>query len=161
MVENHPSSEKMENSNSFGNRLIKAFSNKTITGTTTPYEVTKGLHILGVPIGSSSFCKDFIKEQVHKMRSDADLILTVLDDPQTQLQLFKTCTTHKLTHLYLSLSVFPAFKSWAFHFQTWKTWRADREWYVTKTVSFTISDRDHDQCHGSSWSHDRRNPIPT
>ena len=34
------------------------------------------------------------------MQSDADLILAGLDDPQTQLQLFKTCTAHKLTHLY-------------------------------------------------------------
>ena len=81
-------------------RAIKEFSNKTITGTTTPYEVTNGLRVLGVPIGSSSFCKDFIKEQVHKMQSDGDLILAGLDDPQTQLQLFKTCTAHKLTHLY-------------------------------------------------------------
>ena len=59
-----------------------------------------GLRVLGVPIGSQSFCQEFITAQVTKMEADLKKILAGLDDLQTQLQLFKTCTSHKTTHLF-------------------------------------------------------------
>jgi len=59
-----------------------------------------GLRILGVPIGSQIFCQDFIANQVKKMEYDLENILEGLEDLQNQLQLFKTCTSHKMTHLF-------------------------------------------------------------
>jgi len=53
------------------------------------------LRILGVPIGSQAFYQNFIKEQVAKIDAGATVLLSGLDDFQTQLQLFKTCTSHK------------------------------------------------------------------
>ena len=57
------------------------------------------LRILGVPIGLQAFCQNFIKEQVAKMDADATVLLSGLDDFQIHLQLFKTCTSHKMTHI--------------------------------------------------------------
>ena len=38
--------------------------------------------------------------QIEKMEEDALALLSGLEDSQTQLQLFKTCTSHKMTHLF-------------------------------------------------------------
>jgi len=61
-----------------------------------------GLCILGVPIRSQALCQNFIKEQVAKMDADTTVLFSGLEDFQTQLQLFKTCTSHKMTHLFVA-----------------------------------------------------------
>jgi len=75
-------------------RAIKTYSAK-LAG-----KRVDGLHILGIPIGSQAFCQNFIKEQVAKMDANATVSLSVRNDFQTQLQLFKTCTSHNITHLF-------------------------------------------------------------
>mgnify|MGYP003326218283 CR=1 FL=1 len=81
---------------------VAAFSTTTRDGAPVPLEVTDGLRILGVPIGSSSFCGEFIMSAMQAALSDSKKIPAGLDDLQTKLQLFKTCTVHKMTHLFAS-----------------------------------------------------------
>jgi len=59
-----------------------------------------GLRVLKVPIGSQSFCQVSIAAQVEKMEANSTTNLSGLDDLQTQPRLFKTCTSHKMTHLF-------------------------------------------------------------
>ena len=65
-----------------------------------PVEVTDGLRVLGVPIGSNKFCQDFIANIMSKAAGDATALLSGLESEQTMLQLFRQCTVHKLTHLF-------------------------------------------------------------
>ena len=66
------------------------------------YKVTNGLRVLGTPIVSQSFCWEFILYQLENAKVVAKQITEGLDDSQTMLQMFKTCTIHKMTHLYAS-----------------------------------------------------------
>ncbi len=101
---------------------VAAFSTTPVLGVPVGVEVTDGLRVLGAPIGSQSFCHDFINEAMSKASSDSKKILAGLDDQQTKLQLFKTCTIHKMTHLFASdvlnsdLSDLP---------NNWHLWRSD------------------------------------
>ena len=65
-----------------------------------PYEEVNGLRILGNPIGSQTFQTKFIKDYLGEAKKNAHKLLTQLDDQQTMLQLFRTCTTQQLTHLF-------------------------------------------------------------
>ena len=67
---------------------------------TTYIEETQGLRVLGVPIGSPTFCKSFIMGIMGKAVANSKTILAGLNSDQTILQLFKTCTAHKMTHLF-------------------------------------------------------------
>jgi len=51
-------------------------------------------------VSSQDFCQEFTLMQVGKMEEDALALPSCLEDSQTQLQLFKTCTAHKMTHLF-------------------------------------------------------------
>ena len=51
-------------------------------------------------MGSQAFCQEFLLTQVGKMEEDVLVLLSGLEDFQIQLQLFKTCTDHKMTHLF-------------------------------------------------------------
>jgi len=66
------------------------------------HEETTGLRILGSPIGSAAFCKEFHLKKVKAAMDDAAKILNGLSDKQTMLRIFKTCTLHKVTHLFAS-----------------------------------------------------------
>ena len=65
-----------------------------------------GLGVFSVPIQSQSFCQDFIASHVKKMEEDLENILEALDNLQTQLQLFKICTFHKITHIVVAEVLF-------------------------------------------------------
>ena len=72
-----------------------------------PLEVTDGLRVLGIPIGSHQFCTDFILKAMGKAAADCKSLLNGLEDYQTIFQLFKTCTIHKLTYLFPPMSSQP------------------------------------------------------
>ena len=63
-------------------------------------EITDGLRVLGVPVGSTKFCHEFIAKSMSKAASEAAQLLSGLKSEQTMLQLFRRCTVHKLTHLF-------------------------------------------------------------
>ena len=67
----------------------------------TYLEETHGLRILGVPLGSPKFCTDFIMGIMEKAVANSKAVIAGLESGQTILQqLFKTCTAHKMTHLF-------------------------------------------------------------
>eukprot|EP00956_Cyclotella_meneghiniana_P031932 scaffold85671_cov23-Cyclotella_meneghiniana.AAC.1 len=87
---------------SLQNAIAKYSQKKTDNNTLSPYEVTDGLRVLGAPIGSRSFCNTFLIKAMTKAQQDASKLMSGLDDLQTKLRLFSTCTVHKLTHLFTS-----------------------------------------------------------
>ena len=92
---------------SIGQSLQRAISNYSTTikdGTRLPVEVevVDGLRVLGVPVGSPAFCKNFMLKCIKKAMKDSQALLAGLDDLQTILRLFSTCTVHKMTHLFSS-----------------------------------------------------------
>ena len=66
-----------------------------------PYKVTDGLQVLRTPIGSHTFFRDFILRQLENAKADTKKITHGLEDFETMLQILKTCTVHKMTHLYV------------------------------------------------------------
>ncbi len=66
----------------------------------TMYEETNGLRILGSPIGSSHYQLTFIDNYMKSAQQDASKLLSSLNDSQTILQLYRSCTAHRLTHLF-------------------------------------------------------------
>ena len=65
-------------------------------------EVTDGLRVLGVPVGTTTFCKAFISKAMKNAATESTKVLAGLESEQTMLQLFRQCTVHKLMHLYAS-----------------------------------------------------------
>lgn len=70
--------------------------------TIIPHEVTDGLRVLGAPIGNTAFCQEYHSKQMNKAESSALRLLDGLEDHQTILQVFRTCTATKMTHLFAS-----------------------------------------------------------
>ena len=104
---NTPTSAKLLNSGyahirDIGTSLSAAISKYSRNKDGSPAEITDGLRILGSPIGSIPFCKSFIQSALDKAKSDSTILLDQLNSRQTILQLYRTCTQHKLTHLLAS-----------------------------------------------------------
>ena len=119
-------------------RAINTFSRKrNDDGTYSPHEVTTGLRVLGCPIGSSYFCKNFISQILEKARAANASIIAGLSDDQTILQLLKICTSHKMTHLFASdvissdVSTLPA---------SWSAWESDMVTSFTNMLDSTIAE---------------------
>ena len=83
-------------------QAISTYSIKIKDGIKTPVEVTDGLRVLGSPIGSVSFCQNFLSQMMNKAQEDARKIAIHLQDIQTIMRLYSMCTVHKMTHLFSS-----------------------------------------------------------
>ena len=81
---------------------IATFSLKQEDGKLVPHEVTDGLRVLGVPIGSPDYCRNFVRKTLDVAKLHAAKVLSGLESDQTKLQLYKSCIAHKLTHLFAS-----------------------------------------------------------
>eukprot|EP00985_Skeletonema_marinoi_P001259 scaffold512_cov162-Skeletonema_marinoi.AAC.1 len=75
---------------------IAKYSNKN----SQMHEEINGLCVLGSPIGSDSYQSTFIEEHLSKAKQDAANLLGGLEDDQTNLQLYRQCTTQRLNHLF-------------------------------------------------------------
>jgi hypothetical protein len=64
------------------------------------YEETNGLRILGSPIGSTTYQLQFIDNYMKTAQQDASKLISSLNNSQTILQLYRSCTAHRLTHLF-------------------------------------------------------------
>ena len=64
------------------------------------HEEVNCLRVLGSPIGSLSFQRQFITDYLSQAKQDAIKLLAGLDDEQTILQLYRQCTTQRLNHLF-------------------------------------------------------------
>ena len=94
-----------------GNDLLQAISiystEKNNDDGFDPVEVTNDLRVLGAPIGSKTFCEDFINKAMAKAESDADKIESGLEHLQTIMKIYSTFTVHKTTHLFPSNIIWP------------------------------------------------------
>jgi hypothetical protein len=57
------------------------FHQKTENGTIVPHKVTDGLQILGVPVGSASFCNTFIDKAIAHAQADTVKLVQDLNHP--------------------------------------------------------------------------------
>ena len=71
-------------------------------GSVVPHEVTDGLRVLGSPVGNNEYCQDFFQKQLKKAKTSASRLLQGLESQQTILQVFRACTSTKMTHLFAS-----------------------------------------------------------
>ena len=65
-----------------------------------PQEITDGIRVLGTPVGNPVYCRNFISEAMKKAQTHATTILERLPSKQSALQLYKFCTSQKMTHLF-------------------------------------------------------------
>jgi hypothetical protein len=79
---------------------ISVFSTTKVNGLSVPVEDTDGLHVFGAPVSSLKFCQAFLLKALSKAQSDADKLLSNLEDLQTTLRLYSMCTANKITHLF-------------------------------------------------------------
>ena len=82
------------------NQAVESFPFSRIKkddGIYVPHEETNGLSVLGVPIGSVTFCNNLIMEMIKKAISNINSILNSLEINQTIIQLFNICTIHKMS----------------------------------------------------------------
>ena len=118
-------------------RAISKFSNSTKDGIKSPYEEVHGLRVLGVPIGSHKYCNDFVLKLMERALTSSRAIATSLDSKQTIMQLFKTCTVHKMTHLFASDVVNNDMIEMP---ETWNVWQSDMTDKFTDMIEEMISD---------------------
>jgi hypothetical protein len=73
-----------------------------LESTISLFSTTKvnGLSVL-VDVGSLKFCQAFLLKALSKEQSDADKLLSNLEDLQTTLRLYSMHTANKITHLFL------------------------------------------------------------
>jgi hypothetical protein len=80
---------------------ISIFSTTEVNGLSVHFEVTDGLRVLGAPVGSLKFCQAFLLKALSKAQSDADKLLSNLEDLQTTLRLYSMYTANKIKYLFL------------------------------------------------------------
>eukprot|EP00956_Cyclotella_meneghiniana_P032064 scaffold86358_cov47-Cyclotella_meneghiniana.AAC.5 len=80
--------------------ITKYSRRKDENGEMTKVEVVDGLRVLGAPIGSQQFCTNFLQSALAKATADSKKILSGLEDVQSMVKVYNTCTAHKLTHLF-------------------------------------------------------------
>ena len=68
----------------------------------TAGEQTRGLRLLGQPLGSRTFAASFLASKLKDNKRDATALLEAVPNHQTALRLFAQCTLHKLPHLLAS-----------------------------------------------------------
>eukprot|EP00957_Ditylum_brightwellii_P083907 6376741-Ditylum_brightwellii.AAC.1 len=59
--------------------------------TYTDGEVTDGVTIMGLPIGSNKYCQSAFNNFVTKFEDNTTTLLETMSDPQTTLQLYTEC----------------------------------------------------------------------
>ena len=65
----------------------------------TPVELLSGFRLLGHPVGSASFARDFFTTCLRTVESNVESIHNSIDDDQTKLRLFSQCIIQKIPHL--------------------------------------------------------------
>ena len=82
-------------------------------------EITTGLRLLGQPLGSTTFAKDFFASKLEENMADSSRLLDAVPDPHTALRLFSQCALHKLPHL-LGSEVMYCFQESSY--ERWNDW---------------------------------------
>ncbi|KAL7531883.1 hypothetical protein ACHAXR_004291 [Thalassiosira sp. AJA248-18] len=79
-----------------------AYTTLAQTTPTRPVVVVTGIRLLGQPIGSPHFAKQFFQRRLRENLDDANKLLEVVSNHHTALALFAKCTLHQLPHLLAS-----------------------------------------------------------
>ena len=83
-------------------RAINSYSISKASNPTDPpipVEIVEGYRLLGAPVGSAKFAREFCFERVAAATADAHTLTSSVSNLQTRLRLFIQCTIHKLPHL--------------------------------------------------------------
>ena len=64
-----------------------------------PAELTSGFRLLGSPVGSPTFAREFFNDQRSDVQTKITLLSEAITNPQTKLRLFSQCLIQKLPHL--------------------------------------------------------------
>jgi hypothetical protein len=64
-----------------------------------PAELTSGFRLLGSPVGSPTFAREYFNDQLSNVQTKMTLFSEAITDPQTKLRLFSQCLIQKLPHL--------------------------------------------------------------
>ena len=64
-----------------------------------PAELTTGFRLLGSPVGSPTFAREFFNDKLSNVQTSITLLSAAITDPQTKLRLFLQCLIQKLPHL--------------------------------------------------------------
>ena len=62
-------------------------------------ELTSGTRLLGSPVGSPTFAREFFNDQLSNVQTKITILSEAITDPQTKLRLFSQCLIQKLPHL--------------------------------------------------------------
>ena len=98
----HPDFSSMMTGKQLETTIQQQYSTETVNGVKTPVETTKGLRVLGTPIGSPRFCHQFLLKALDHASNDSLKLLSNLEDFQMILRIYSTCTAQK-THTYLAV----------------------------------------------------------
>ena len=107
-------------------RTIERYSVETnADNTTTPIELTSGFRVLGTPVGSKEFAREFYIDQLTNVRAGISSMTDVILDTQTKLKLFSNCIIQKLPHLLDSeiMHFYPTDDD--ANFQQWYNWAGE------------------------------------
>jgi hypothetical protein len=107
-------------------QAISTYSVKMVDGYPSPVEVTDSLRVLGARIGSSDFAFQFMSKILEQAISDSNKLLTNLEDIQTIMGLFSSCTVHKITHLFSSDVFHAPLESMSNLFYLWESKLCDQ-----------------------------------
>ena len=82
---------------------ISKYSTKSndinILGPPLPAEITTGFRLLGSPVGSPAFAREYFNTQLVEIQSCITTMSTAITDRQTKLRLFSQCLIQKIPHL--------------------------------------------------------------
>ena len=82
------------------NRTIARYSiEQNRDDSTSPVELTSGFRLLGTPVGSQAFAREYYFAQIETVSTSLSSMLNAITDTQTRLKLFAQCTSQKLPHL--------------------------------------------------------------
>ena len=82
------------------NRTIARYSiEQNRDDSTSPVELTSGFRLLGTPVGSQAFAREYYFAQIETVSTSLSSMLNAITDTQTRLKLFTQCTSQKLPHL--------------------------------------------------------------
>jgi hypothetical protein len=84
---------------------IFRYSTKTndinILGPSLPAELTTGFRLLGSPVGSPAFTREYFNTQLLDIQTCITSMSTAITDRHTKLRLFSQCLIQKIPHLHL------------------------------------------------------------
>jgi hypothetical protein len=85
------------------NKTISQYSTKPndidILGPPLPAKLTTGFRLLGSPVGSPAFAREYFNTQLVEIQNCIAIMSTAITDPHTKLQLFSQCLIQKIPHL--------------------------------------------------------------